>query len=95
MTTVNEVASTGGRIGVLRCAVTGAVVFGLFYVLCWAGAALNLTNVSHMYLNLFTDQPMMSTAALFTGVAWSVAFGALMGGLWAAIYNGLGFLKAR
>ncbi|MFZ5671051.1 MAG: hypothetical protein ACOY4K_16305 [Pseudomonadota bacterium] len=95
MTTVNPVASGAGQLGVLRCAVTGAAVMGLFYVLCWAGAALNLTNVSHMYLALFTTAPMMSPAALFIGVGWSLAFGAVMGGLSAAIYNGLGFLKPR
>jgi len=70
-------------------------VAALFFVLCWAGAALGLFNVSHMYIALFTTEPVNSPLALVIGLAWSLVFGLLMGGLAAAVYNTLDFLSPR
>jgi hypothetical protein len=95
MAAIGERIAGKHRLGVLRCAVTGAVVLGLIYILCWAGAALGITNVSHMYIELFTTAPTPSGAALATGLAWSLAFGAVTGALLAVVYNAGGFLDRR
>jgi hypothetical protein len=48
-----------------------------------------------MYISLFTISPAASGDALATGFAWSLVFGAIGGGLIAAVYNALGFLERR
>lgn len=83
------------RIGAVRLAATGALFMGLFYILCWAGAALGIVPVTHMYLQLFSDAPMSSGAMLVEGTVWSVAFGLLAGALIAVIYNALGKMDSR
>ena len=83
------------RIGVLRFAATGALFMGVFYILCWSGAALGIVPVSHMYLQLFSNAPMPSTAMLVEGAIWSVVFGLLAGTLIAVLYNALGSLDRR
>jgi hypothetical protein len=95
MAAINESVSGKGRLGVVQCAVTGATVLGLFYVVCWLGAVLGMTDVSHMYLALFTTQPVTSVGALFVGLFWSLAFGLLAGGFTAFVYNAFGFLAPR
>lgn len=82
-------------IGIRRLALTGALSTGIFYVLCWSGAALGIVPVTHMYLQLFSDEPMGSTAMVFEGAIWSVVFGLLAGALVAVIYNALAFLDRR
>jgi hypothetical protein len=83
------------RLGAIRLAMTGALFMGLFYILCWTGAAIGIVPVTHMYLNLFSDAQMPSTAMLLEGSAWSVLFGLLAGALIAVIYNALSALDRR
>lgn len=77
-----------GKLGILRCTLTGATVLVVLYVLCWGAAAAGLINSSHMYISLFTLAPVASLAALAVGLCWSVVFGALTGALVALAYNG-------
>jgi hypothetical protein len=96
MSTIPEtVAPHSHRIAPMRLAVTGALLAGIFYILCWAGAASGVVPVTHMYLNLFSAAPMGSMAMLVEGALWSVLFGLLAGGLMALIYNMLGSLDRR
>jgi hypothetical protein len=95
MATIESRMPAGGRLGVVRCGATGAAVMVLVYALCWAGAALGAFNVSHMYLALFTNAPIASTAALMIGLCWSAVFGALAGTLTAITYNAFAFLTPR
>ena len=56
------------RIGVVRLALTGAIVAGLFYALCWVGRlVLPVGPASHMYLQLFTSADLSSGVALVQG----------------------------
>ena len=92
MTTHDLPAPSLLRLGLLRCALTGAASVGVFYVLCWAGAAIGMAGVSHMFIALFTTSPIASMAALAIGLCWSLLFGALSGALIAVSYNCFGFL---
>jgi hypothetical protein len=94
-TTAQSVAPHSHRIGILRFAATGALFMGVFYILCWTGAALGIVPVSHMYLQLFSDAPLPSTTMLIEGAIWSVVFGLLAGALIALVYNALGRLDRR
>jgi hypothetical protein len=96
MSTIPEtVTPHSHRISPVRLAMTGALFMGGFYTLCWAGAALGIVPVTHMYLQLFSDAPMPSTAMLVEGTIWSLLFGLLAGALIALIYNALGSLDRR
>jgi hypothetical protein len=94
-TTAQLVAPPRDRIGIARLALTGATSMGLFYILCWSGAALGVVPVSHLYLQLFSDAPMPSTAMLLEGTIWSFLFGSLAGALIALLYNALRGLDRR
>lgn len=94
-TTAQSVSRHAHRISALRLGVTGALFMGVFYILCWSGAALGIVPISHMYLQLFSSAPMSSTAMLVEGASWSVAFGLLAGALSALLYNALGRLDRR
>lgn len=84
------------RIGVVRLALTGAIVAGLFYALCWIGRlVLPVGPASHMYLQLFTSADLSSATALLQGLCWSVVFGLLIGALGAFVYNWLGGLEPK
>ena len=89
---VKPVGLAGRKIGVLRLALTGAITAGVFFALCWVGLFLPFGSPTHAYLGLFTNAEMTSAAALFQGLCWSVAFGALVGGLTAFFYNALSVL---
>jgi hypothetical protein len=93
LASTSEPFGAGGRwLGVLHVAVTGAVVAGLLFVLCWIGTFIPFSSPTHAYIALFTPAPMSSIAALIEGTCWSLAFGALIGALVALVYNGLGGL---
>ena len=82
-----------GRLGILRCALTGVVVLAATYVACWLPAATGLIGGSHMYISLFTIAPVGSIAALAVGLCWSVALGAITGALVAVAYNAFAFVE--
>ena len=92
MTAHDLTAQSPQGLGLLRCAFTGAPSVGVFYVLCWVGAAIGMAGVSHIFVALFTTAPAASTAALAIGLCWSLIFGTLSGALIAFSYNCLGFL---
>ena len=94
-TAAQSIAPHSHRIGIARLALTGAMFMGLFYILCWSGAALGIVPVSHMYLQLFSNAPMPSTAMLVEGAIWSFVFGSLAGTLIALLYNAFGILDRR
>ena len=83
------------RLDVVRCALTGALVAALLFVLCWIGTFIPFASPTHAYIGLFTPAPMSSVQALLEGSCWSLAFGALIGVLVALVYNGLGRLFGR
>jgi hypothetical protein len=88
-------ASTVRKLGVARLATTGAVTALVFYLVCWIGALLPLGYVSHMYLQLFTNSDIRSTAALVEGSVWSIVFGLIAGALIALFYNAFAFLDRK
>lgn len=84
------------QLGVARLALTGATAATIFYGLCWLAAQVtSFGPVTHMYLQLFTNAELSSTAALVQGGLWSIAFGLLGGALVAAAYNALAFIDRR
>jgi len=81
------------RIGVLRLALTGAITAAIVFVLCWLGTFIPFSSPTHAYLGLFTPAEMSSVVALAQGICWSFLFGALSGGILAAVYNALAPLE--
>lgn len=75
------------RLGLIHAALVGAATFLVLYVLCWAGAALGMTQASHLYLSLFTTAPITSPAALLEGSCISIGFGLIAGALTALFFN--------
>ena len=94
MTASSDLPQRRAPLGLFRCALTGAVVLVVLFVVCWVGA-LVASAQSHMFIQIFTVQPVTSTAALVDGLIWSVVFGGLSGLLLALAYNGLAFLERR
>ena len=81
--------STTHHLGVARIAVTTGLAAVLVFVLCWLGALVPLAGPTHAYIGLFTAAPTNSFVALAQGSCWSLFFGGLSGGIFAAIYNAL------
>ena len=80
---------------VMRSAATGAIVAGIFFVLCWIGAYLPIGPATHLYLRLFTSAEISSWTALGEGVCWSILFGAIGGALIAWVHNQLAPTERR
>jgi hypothetical protein len=89
---VESAANHSHRIGITRATLSGAITLGMLFVLCWIGARLPLITVSHMFVQLFTTEPMTSTGALLEGTLWSVVFGGLFAFVAASTYNLMGAL---
>lgn len=81
------------RLPVLRSAAAVAAALGAVFLLCWIGATIGWLNASHMYVAIFTVEPVESVAALATSLCWSLAFGGLGGALTALAYNAFSFLE--
>lgn len=92
-TTAEKLDPSSARLNVLRVAVATAIAATLFLLLCWIGARIGLGPASHMYVNLFTNADVASTTALIVGICWSLFGGALIGALYALIYNALASLE--
>ena len=69
-----------------RSMLTGALAALVFFVACWAGAALGLPGSRH-FVALFTTAPTASGAALLTGSVSGLVAGALAGGLIAGFWR--------
>lgn len=76
-----------------RCAVTGGLTLALVFALCWVAAAAGYLPGAHMFISLFTVQPVDSTAALGVGLVSSLGSGVIVGAIWALIYNAFAFLQ--
>jgi hypothetical protein len=87
--------TTGNKLNVLRVATAASLSAVAFVLLCWIGARLGLGPATHMYIQLFSGADVASIAALLVGLCWSLAGGAIAGGLFAFIYNLLAGIDAR
>lgn len=85
--TAHQSSVYASRLGILRAALAGAAVLLVLYIACWVGAAVGGLSVSHMFISLFTAQPVASQGALVEGGAWSLVFGAATGALVAFFFN--------
>lgn len=75
------------RFSILGAALAGASLFGVLFVACWLGTAVQGLNVTHAFISLFTAEPVASSAALTEGVIWAAAFGGFSGALTAFFGN--------
>ena len=82
--------TNASKLSVMRCAATSAAVLSTVFVLCWLAAALFGPIGSHMFVTMLTPAPPGSFVALGAGLCWSIFFGAVVGGLFAAFYNWFG-----
>jgi hypothetical protein len=78
------------RFNIARATVATALATGILFAACWVGAVIKV-SAAHMFVALFTSQPIDSLAALSNGLVSSVVFGALFGLAVSAVYNVLPF----
>jgi len=83
---------SASRLGIFHCTLTGAVVLGLLFLLCWFGVAVADIPASRRMLGFFTSQALESPRAIGLGLASAIVFGALVGGLVAVSFNALGMM---
>lgn len=76
-----------------QCAITSGLTLGLVFALCWAAAAAGYLPGAHMFISLFTAQPVDSTSALGVGLMFSLGSGLVIGAIWALVYNAFAFLQ--
>lgn len=95
-TTTQEIGYTSARrLGVLRIGSAAALTAALFLLLCWVGARIGIGPLTHMYIQLFTEENVSSGLALIIGLCWSLGGGFIVGVLFAWIYNLLAPLDQR
>ena len=82
-------------VSVKRMIVTGGATAAIAFVLCWIGTFIPFASPTHAYVSLFTPADISSVDALMEGTLWSLLFGALVGGLFALIYNATSPLDRR
>lgn len=75
-----------GRLSLVRTAAAGAAAFPVIFLICWIGTQIGAAQ-SHMFVSLFTAQPVATVGALVEGLCWSLAFGAGLGLLAAFFFN--------
>ena len=76
-----------GKVSSMRIALAVAATLAILFVLCWLGAVVWPTGLSHMFVALFTGAPVDSWAALGQGLCTAIFFGALSGAILSWIYN--------
>ena len=81
------------RLNALRVTVTTSLVAVVFLILCWIGARIGFGPGTHGYISLFSDADVTSATALFLGICWSFFGGAVVGAIYALIYNALAPLE--
>jgi len=94
MSTLPSATGPHARLNILRCGLTGAISLAILFAICWVGALL-IASQSHMFIEIFTRQPVTSVGALAEGTCWSLVFGALGGALLAIVYNALAVIVRR
>lgn len=75
-----------GRLGLVRTAATIAAAISVLFLLCWIGTRVGAAQ-SHVFVSLFTTQPVASLEALAEGLCWPLLFGAGLGLLAAFFFN--------
>ena len=75
------------RLNVLRVAVATSLSAMAFVVLCWIGARIGFGPAGHMYLSAYSPAEVTSVVALLAGLCWSFLGGAILGAVYAIIYN--------
>ena len=75
------------RLNVLRVTAATSVAAVLFLILCWIGARIGLGPGTHMFVSMFSNAGVTSATALFAGICWSFLGGALIGAIYASVYN--------
>ncbi len=83
------------RLSLPRFALTGALTALILFVLCWLASQVGNLPLTHMWIGLFTPDPLSSSSALITGGLSSFGAGAVLGAVIAIIYNALGSLERR
>ena len=78
--------STGFFSSLSRSALAAGIASGLLFLICWIGTFTKVP-ATHAFIELFTDLPVASTAALGDGLVWAVLFGALAGFLFVLSYR--------
>lgn len=85
----------GHMLSVTRLMVAGGVTAALVFILCWVGTFLPFSSPTHSYISLFTLAEKNSGLAVAEGTLWSLLFGALVGALFALVYNATTSLGRR
>ena len=82
-------------LSVTRLLITGGVTAAAVFVLCWVGTFITFSSPTHAYIGLFTNAQVSSEQALAQGTLWSLLFGALVGAVFALIYNATAAIGRR
>lgn len=82
-----KIEARSDRLGVGRLVAAAGLTSAAVFVLCWIGLFIPFSSPTHAYIGLFTAADPISAMALAEGTLWSLLFGALVGGLFALIYN--------
>ena len=79
------------RISIARLSLTGGLSLLIVFVACWISAVAFTLPVTHMFISLFTSDPIASITALCIGAFWAFIWGAFVGAVTAIVFNLLGF----
>lgn len=79
-------AAPRSTLGLARSTSTGTFATFLFFVLCWAFAALALP-FPNMFIGLFTSEPIKSASSLWIGGLTAFVAGGIAGMIIAHCYN--------
>lgn len=82
-------------VSVARLVVAGGVSAAVIFALCWLGTFVPFSSPTHAYISLFTNADIGSGLALVEGTCWSLLFGALVGLVFALVYNATAALSSR
>lgn len=82
-------------ISVRRLIITGGATAAAVFVLCWLGTFIPFSSPTHAYIGLFSPADVSSVGALIEGGVWSLLFGALVGAVFAVVYNATASLSRQ
>jgi len=78
--------SRAGHLSLVRAAAAVSAAISALFLICWIGTKAGAAQ-SHLFVSLFTAQPVASLEALAEGLCWSLLFGAGLGLLAAFFFN--------